>query len=101
MHMMNIADFEQTCADILQTLNRRDADILQTLNGRDADYQTRVHLAHFSVVISDKFLYCALESAGPSWCQRDGSVLVASLCFDRSRSRKTKGSLADTLQCNI
>jgi hypothetical protein len=28
-------------------------------------------------------------------------VLVASRRFDGSRSRKTKGSLADTLQCNI
>ena len=39
--------------------------------------------------------------AGPTWRQRDGSVLVASRRFDGSRSRKTKGSLADTLQCNI
>ncbi len=38
---------------------------------------------------------------GPTWRQRDGSVLVASRRFDGSRSRKTKGSLADTLQCNI
>jgi hypothetical protein len=42
-----------------------------------------------------------LESAGPTWCQRYGSALVASRRFDWSRSRKTKGSLADTLQCNI
>ena len=35
---------------------------------------------------------------GPTWRQRDGSVLVASLRFNGSKSRKTKGNLADTLQ---
>jgi len=39
---------------------------------------------------------------GPTWKKsRDGSVLPASWRYDGSRSRKTKGSLADTLQCNI
>jgi hypothetical protein len=55
----------------------------------------------FSDVIIGKFLYCALIFAGPTWRQRDGSVLIASRHFDWSRSRKTKDSLADTLQCNI
>ncbi len=49
----------------------------------------------------DKLSDCALFSVGPTWSQRDGSVLLASRRFDGSRSRKTKGSLADTLQCNI
>ena len=66
-----------------------------------AHYHTRVYLVHFSVVISGKFPYCALIFAGPTWRHRDGSVLVASRRFDGPRSRKTKGSLADTLQCNI
>ena len=90
MHNMNHADFVHTYADIMQTLNRH-----------YADYHTRVHLEHFSVVISGKFPYCAMVFAGPTWHQRDESVLVASRRFDGSRSRKTKGSLADTLQCNI
>ena len=42
-----------------------------------------------------------LGFAGPTWRSREGSVLVASRRFDGSRSRKTKGSLADMLQCNI
>ncbi len=84
MHKMNIADFEHTCADIVQTLS-----------GHDADYHTSVHLAYFSVVINGRFPYCPLIFAGPKWHQSDGSVLVASLRFDGSRSRKTKGSLAD------
>ena len=87
---MEYADFVHTFADIVHTLNRH-----------YADYHTRVYLVHFSVVISGKFPYCALSFAGPTWRQRDGSVLVASRRFDGSRSRKTKGSLADTLQCNI
>ena len=87
---MENADFVHTFADIVQTLNRH-----------YADYHTRVYLVHFSVVISGKFSYRALSFAGPTWRQRDGSVLVASRRFDGSRSRKTKGSLADTLQCNI
>ena len=82
MHLVDNADFVHTFADIVQTLNRH-----------YADYHTRVHLVHFSVVISGKFPYCALSFAGPTWRQRDGSVLVASRRFDRSRSRKTKGSL--------
>ena len=85
----------------LCTLYTRFFDIVQTLNRHYADYHTRVHLAHFSVVISGKFPYCAMVFAGPTWRQRAGSVLVASRRFDGSRSRKTKGSLADTLQCNI
>jgi hypothetical protein len=90
MHKLNNADFVHTYADILQTLNRP-----------YADYFTRVHVAHISVVINDNVPYSALIFAGPTWHQRDGSVLVASRRFDWSRSRKTKGSLADTLQCNI
>ncbi len=39
--------------------------------------------------------------AGPTWRQRDGFELETSRHFDWSRSRKTKGSLADMLQCNI
>ena len=40
--------------------------------------------------------------SGPIWHQsRDGAVLLASLRYNGSRSRKTKGSLADILQCNI
>ncbi len=39
MHKMTNADFMQTFADIVQTLNRH-----------YADYNARVHLAHFSVV---------------------------------------------------
>ena len=39
---------------------------------------------------------------GPTWYKaRNGPVLPASLLFDGSRSRKTAGSLAETLQCNI
>ena len=90
MHLVDNADFVQTFADIVQTQSRQ-----------YAEYHTRVRWAHFSVVISCEFNYCALGFAGPTWRQRDGSVLVASRRFDGSRSRKTKGSLADTLQCNI
>ncbi len=90
MHKMNNADFVHIFADIMQTLNRH-----------YADYHTRVHLAHFYGVISGEFPYYALIFAGPTWHQRDGSVLVASRRFDGLRSRKTKGSLADTLHCNI
>jgi hypothetical protein len=32
---------------------------------------------------------------------RDEAILLASWRYNGSRSRKTKGSLADTLQCNI
>ena len=40
--------------------------------------------------------------AGPTWYKPGGSnVLKAARRYDGSRSRKTKGSLADTLQCNI
>ncbi len=40
--------------------------------------------------------------SGPIWRQsRDGAVLLAARRYIGSRSRKTKGSLADTLQCNI
>jgi len=39
---------------------------------------------------------------GPTW-RRPGqeSVLLASRRYDGSTSRKTKGSMADTLQCNL
>ena len=48
-----------------------------------------------------KSLLC-LHFSGPKWHQsRDGAVLLASRRYNGSRSRKTKGSLADTLQCNI
>ena len=47
---MEYADFVHTFADIVQTLNRH-----------YADYHTRVHLEHFSVVVSGKFPYCALS----------------------------------------
>ena len=90
MHLVDNADFVHTFADIVQTQSRQ-----------YAEYHTPVRLAHFSVVISCEFNYRALGFAGPTWRQRDGSVLVASRRFDGSRSRKTKGSLADTLQCNI
>ena len=44
----------------------------------------------------------SLQFAGPTWYQsRDGTVLLASRRYNGSRSRKTKGSLADTFQCNI
>ena len=40
--------------------------------------------------------------AGPNWYKPGGNdVLKAARRYDGSRSRKTKGSLADTLQCNI
>ena len=40
--------------------------------------------------------------SGPTW-RRPGhkSVLLASRRYDGSTSRKTKGSMADTLQCNL
>ena len=39
---------------------------------------------------------------GPTWQKsRAGAVLLANRRYDGSRSRKTKGSLADTFQCNI
>jgi hypothetical protein len=67
--------------------------LLQTIYRHDADNHTSVHLVIFS--------HCAVVFAGPVWRQSDRSVLVASRRFNRSRSRKTKGSLANTLQCNI
>ena len=40
--------------------------------------------------------------AGPTWYKPGtNDVLKAARRYDGSRSRKTKGSLADTLQCNI
>ena len=40
--------------------------------------------------------------AGPTWNQHGAKgVLLAARRYNGSRSRKTKGSLADTLQCNI
>ena len=86
MHKMDTADFLHTFSRLVQTLNRHYADC-----------RTCVQLAYFSVVLRGKLWFFA----GPTWRQRDGSVLVASRRFDGSRSRKTKGSLADTLQCNI
>ncbi len=50
---MNNADFVQTFADIVQTINRY-----------CADFHIRVHLALFPVVISGKFPYCDLIFAG-------------------------------------
>jgi hypothetical protein len=43
-----------------------------------------------------------MHSLGPAW-HRPGheSVLLASRRYDGSTSRKTKGSMADTLQCNL
>jgi len=39
---------------------------------------------------------------GPTWRKsKAGAVLLANRRYDGSRSRKTKGSLADTFQCNI
>ena len=39
---------------------------------------------------------------GSTWRKsKAGAVLPANLCYDGSRSLKTKGSLADTFQCNI
>jgi hypothetical protein len=55
MHKMNNADFVQTFADIVQALNRH-----------YAKYHIRVHLVHFSVVISGEFPYYALIFAGPT-----------------------------------
>ncbi len=57
---MNNADFMHTHADIVQTLNRF-----------YADDDTRVYLAHISVVISGKFPQRALGFAGPAWHQRE------------------------------
>ena len=38
----------------------------------------------------------------PTWHQPRGDhILLASLRYDGSTSRKTKGSMADTLQCNL
>ena len=85
----------QTLCTLMQTFCRHSADIMQT--------SINVSIWHtflFKFVISGNFLYCTLISPGPMWRQRDGSVLVASRRFDWLRSRKTKGSLADTLQCN-
>ena len=54
------------------------------------------------VVIGWQKSWLFLHFAGPTWHQsRDGAVLLASRRYNGSRSRKTKGSLADTLQCNI
>ena len=43
-----------------------------------------------------------MNFSGPTW-RRPGqeSVLLASRRYDGSTSRKTKGSMADTLQCNL
>ena len=54
------------------------------------------------IVICCKISWLHLQFAGSTWHQsRDGAVLLASRRYNGSRSRKTKGSLADTLQCNI
>ncbi len=65
---------------------------MQTLCRHDAEYQ---------ICVQQFFLTVPWFFVGPTWCQRDWSVLVASRLFDGSRSRKTEGSLADTLRCNI
>ncbi len=55
-----------------------------------------------NIVIDGQKSRLCLHLAGPTWHQsRDGSVLLASRRYNGSRSRKTKVSLADTLQCNI
>ncbi len=89
----------------MPSMHRVSSDILvhtqciltQTMYRHDADYDTSVHLVHWLLLIT----HCDLVFTGPTWLNRDGSVLVASRRFDWSRSPKTKGSLADTLQCNI
>ena len=43
-----------------------------------------------------------MHLSGPTWRRPgQGSVLLASRRYDGSTSRKTKGSMADTLQCNL
>ena len=43
-----------------------------------------------------------MHFSGPTWRKPGGeSVLIASRRYDGSTSRKTKGSMADTLQCNL
>ena len=55
-----------------------------------------------SILIGWQKSWLRLHFAGPTWHQsRGGAVLLASWRCNGSRSRKTKGSLADTLQCNI
>ncbi len=56
----------------------------------------------FNINIGWQISWLCLHFTGPTWHQaRDGAVLLASRRYNGSRSRKTKGSLADTLQCNI
>ena len=53
------------------------------------------------VMVWQQVLLC-LNVTGPIWRRaRNGLVLLAARRYDGSRSRKTRGSLADTLQCNI
>ena len=55
-----------------------------------------------SIVIGWQISWLCLNFSGPKWHNsKDGAVLLASRRYDGSRSRKTRGSLADTLQCNI
>ncbi len=93
MHKMNNADFMHTFCRLVQNVCRERERV-----------QTSVHMCNWHTFSDFKlllnFLTVLLIFAGPTWCQRDGSVLIASRRFDCS-SRKTKGSLADTLQCNI
>jgi hypothetical protein len=84
--MQTLCRLMQTCAHNMQTLCRL---VVICRAGK------------YAKGLSGKFPYCALDFAGPTWRKRDGSVLVAPWRFDGSRSRKTKGLLADTLQCNI
>ena len=83
-----------SCDILMHTLCR----LMQTIYRHDADYNTSVQCCASGTLISGNFPHCTLVFAGPTWRQRDGSVLVVSRRFDGSRSRKTKGSLADTLQ---
>jgi hypothetical protein len=91
-------------ADLINTLCR----LVKTFCRLGADYNTTYTSVHQTqcFVITRQVLHGNLLTklwffAGPTWRQRDGSVLVASRRFDGSRSRKTKGSLANSLQCNI
>jgi hypothetical protein len=84
--MQTYCTLMQTCADIVKALCR----LIHVCIWRP-----------FLLSSVTKLLTVPWFFAGPTWRQRDGSVLVASRRFDGSRSRKTKGSLADTLQCKI
>ena len=60
--------------------------------------QTANVLSKLNMAIS----FICVHLVGPMWHQAGGrGILLASWRYNGSRSRKTKGSLADTLQCNI